>query len=468
LIESQLTLKKEIEQLKSGTKEQELRHDLIDKEAELTKLRYLIEHLTGRLKGFSQTFREKNREFTRKIAAKCKHLTIQFAKIGAAIPCLTTAKNVYPLAALRRDLVTFIESTQEMMQDLHDGATACIRMTANRTQKHEIRKALLTKKERAELCALQRHYECHQWIKSRPFSSDSQETSFSISLSPIGASKRRFNPTTVRQQQVGLQLLFAAIWKAVRRDECPDLQSFLRAHNQAQMQVIVSQLMQEFREQIAGETQRQVHSVGESLFAEIWNQFHQDECPDLAVFLRGKDQEQVKTMVSRLIQGLRRRAGEHIQLLFSEIWKEVHRDACPDLATFLGGQNQEQLGLIITKLIKEFRLQATHGGQELRFVTEYVQLLFGEMWNAVHEDQSPDLTALLQVHGHEKVKVMILELIQRFRAQASHERNVQLHPKVVSLISRVKQEVKQYRQVLIEERAFVGARLGESDRTAPT
>jgi hypothetical protein len=270
---------------------------------------------------------------------------------------------------------------------------------------------------------------------------------------------------TVRQQQVGVQLLFSAIWKEVRREECPDLQFFLRAHDQEQMQVIVSRLMRDFRERIAGKRQQQVRFVGEPLFAEMWKQVHQDECPDLAVFLRGNDQEQAKIIVSRLIQEFRQRAGEHIQLLFSEIWKEVHQDACPDLAALLGSQNQEQLGLIIAKLIEEFRQQATHEDQELRFVTEYVQLLFGEMWNGVHEDQCPDLTTQLQVHGQEKVRVMILELIQRFRAYVSHEGVVQLHPKVAALISGVKQEVKQCRQILLGDRAFIQARLGESDTT---
>jgi hypothetical protein len=466
LLELQLVLKNEIEELKSGTKDQDLRHDLIDKEAELRKQQCIIEYLTDRLKRFAQTFRQKNRELTRRIAEKCKRVTVQVAKIAATIPRLIAMKNVYPLAALRRDLVSFIESTQEMMQDLRDGATACIRITANRTRKHQIRKVPLTKEERAELCAFQRRYECRRWVTSRSFSIDSQETSVSISLSPISASKRRFDAPTVRRQEVGVQLLFSTIWKEVRQEECPDLQLFLRTHDQAQLHVIVSQLMREFRQRIAAETQQQVRVVGESaqpLFAEMWKQVHQDECPDLAMVLRGHDQEQGKMMVSRLIQEFRQRAGEQVQLLFSAMWKEVHQDDSSESATVPPGQNQEQLRLIIANLIDEFRQQAAHGREEIRFTAEYIQVLFGEMWNAVHEDGCPDLTALLQVHNQEKVKVMILELIQLFRAHLSHE----LHPKVAALISGVKQEVKQCRQILMQDREFIAARAGESDKTRP-
>jgi hypothetical protein len=289
-------------------------------------------------------------------------------------------------------------------------------------------------------------------------------------LSPISASKRRFDVPTVRQREVGVQLLFSTIWKEVRREQCPDLQLFLRAHDQAQVQMIVSQLMQEFRERIAGETQQQVRFVGESvqpLFAEIWKQVHQEECPDLAIILRGHDREQATMIVSGLIEAFRQRAAEHVQLLFSEMWKEIRQDDCPDLTTLLRDQNQEQPRLIITKLIEEFRQQATQGHQEVRFVTEYIQLLFGEMWNGVHEDECPDLTALLQGHDQEKVKVMILELVQLFRAQISHEGAGQLHPKVAALISGVKQEVKQCRQILMEDRALIGGKMGESDIISP-
>jgi hypothetical protein len=134
-----------------------------------------------------------------------------------------------------------------MMQDLHDGALACIRVAAARCHGRKL-KVLLTAQERAELVTIEKRYKARRWISSKSVCwNDPEEACADFScgaISPIrpkGSRKRfdlrhtsstRIEETVVLRQQFvfvteQMQTLFSQVWRVVFSEdgECPDLRT---------------------------------------------------------------------------------------------------------------------------------------------------------------------------------------------------------------------------------------------------
>ena len=185
-------------------------------------------------------------------------------RVTGKIPILIARKNVFPLANLRKSVVEFIGATKDMMQDLHDGANACIRAAAHKQFRKGIIPVPLTRQDRGCLIDLERKYDMGDFINPNSFRMDSDElksTELSgMAFSPI-ARKGRFDLRKTRYQtttelvrmkaDIGfigdkLQEVFSAFWsQAGGGGPCPNIVALIQTRNHAELARLF-QVMQDF------------------------------------------------------------------------------------------------------------------------------------------------------------------------------------------------------------------------------
>ena len=185
-------------------------------------------------------------------------------RVTGKIPILIARKNVFPLANLRKSVVEFIGATKDMMQDLHDGANACIRAAAHKQFRKGIIPVPLTRQDRGCLIDLERKYDMGDFINPNSFRMDSDElksTELSgMAFSPI-ARKGRFDLRKTRYQtttelvrmkaDIGfigdkLQEMFSALWsQAAGSGPCPNIVALIQTRNHAELARLF-QMMQDF------------------------------------------------------------------------------------------------------------------------------------------------------------------------------------------------------------------------------
>jgi hypothetical protein len=162
--------------------------------------------------------------------------------------------------------VAFIQATSEMMQDLHEGANASIRVAAA-ANKRRLIKIPLTRDDRMSLVELQNRYALQKNIASRSgiLEDDEDHTDlFAVPLSPIrkkGLKRRRFElrtteynriqETVVMKQEMDfvtekLQMLISEIWRHLSEKECPDIAVLI--HNRERFSSLIDKISKFLRD----------------------------------------------------------------------------------------------------------------------------------------------------------------------------------------------------------------------------
>ena len=182
---------------------------------------------------------------------KLTKATKALSRISQKIPILIARKNVLPLANLRKAIVEFIGMTSDMMQDLHDGANACIRAASGIMRSRKgILPVPLTREERGCLIELETKYDMSNLINPNSFVMDADElksTELSgMAFSPI-AKKGRFTLRNTKYRTATelvrmkddihflgqkLQILLQGIWEqAGLGTSCPNVSTLIQTRN---------------------------------------------------------------------------------------------------------------------------------------------------------------------------------------------------------------------------------------------
>ena len=176
-------LNEEIEQLRAAQRQRNIQSN-----------KEMIQRLTNK---FSQNMALKFISFSRTVSNSLLKISRSMTSISERIPILIARRNVYPLQNLRKDLVAFISATRDMMQDLHDGANACIRATSSKFRRGQRVYVPLTRDQKQDLVSLEKKYHLGSLINSI---TDETEVTDGMPFSPIPSKAQRF-----RLKQTGFE-----------------------------------------------------------------------------------------------------------------------------------------------------------------------------------------------------------------------------------------------------------------------
>ena len=198
----------------------------------------------------SQSMALKFTAFARNISNAVLKASRSVASISERLPILITHHNVYPLQRLRKDLVAFITATRDMMQDLHDGANACIRATSSKFRRGKRIYVPLTRDEKRDLVTLEKKYQLGSLINSVGDDAETEITD-GMTFSPIPSKSERFRLKNTHYERVSelvraqdeitflatqLRLLLAAI----TRGEAPDVAALASVRDNAAIKSLVA------------------------------------------------------------------------------------------------------------------------------------------------------------------------------------------------------------------------------------
>lgn len=132
-------LKKENEELRKesdmDTKALRLKMELINAKQRISQLEAALKQIKINVQKQMNQFLTKMTNFTQIVNNKIDSQMNSTKNIQDLIPRILMDKSHFPLTNLRKDVVAFIDETSDMMRDLRDGATACIRATAGLLRK---------------------------------------------------------------------------------------------------------------------------------------------------------------------------------------------------------------------------------------------------------------------------------------------------------------------------------------------
>lgn len=120
-------LKKELENCGSTLR---VKMDLINEKQKTAKLEAQQKQVQIFVQNLMHRFESKMNDFSRNVQNQMKLQLKSAQHIQNLIPKILSQKSHFPLVNLRKDVVAFIDATSDMMRDLRDGATSCIRATA--------------------------------------------------------------------------------------------------------------------------------------------------------------------------------------------------------------------------------------------------------------------------------------------------------------------------------------------------
>lgn len=198
----------------------------------------------------SQSMALKFTAFARNVSNAVLKASRSVASISERLPVLITQHNVYPLQRLRKDLVAFIAATRDMMQDLHDGANACIRATSSKFRRGKRIYVPLTRDEKRDLVTLEKKYQLGSLINSVGDDAETEITD-GMTFSPIPSKSERFRLKNTHYERVSelvraqdeitflatqLRLLLATI----TRGEAPDVAALASVRDHTAIKSLVA------------------------------------------------------------------------------------------------------------------------------------------------------------------------------------------------------------------------------------
>lgn len=163
------SLKKENEELRKecdkNSSTLRLRMELINAKKTITQLEAAINQIKINVQKQMKGFYGKMNNFSELVNNKVDSQMKSVKNVQELIPRILMDKSHFPLTNLRKDVVAFIDMTSDMMRDLRDGATACIRATAGllRSKNRKSLQIPFSGGEKDQIMQLKKKYNLNQY-----------------------------------------------------------------------------------------------------------------------------------------------------------------------------------------------------------------------------------------------------------------------------------------------------------------